>query len=486
MILLQKEKRILLLSLAIILVSIPASVLSLASSSIYFQSHGVIVYSTAPKYLMVDSTGTYELNSQKQVVFSNADSLTVWNHAINAVSTLGGSLFVYNGTYQINGTIRMLSNVNMILQDGVYINETLKNANIFSFARVSNAAILANTNASIHGLGTQTDVGNGFYLFATNNITIASNSTTGLRIYNIGNSWFQGTNINYTVLKNVYAYNWAVGGLYLQHGCAIDGANNNQLINVTSDGNNSYCRSPLLIGGETLPSYNNTIVGGLYANSPRDNGIYLGGWQYPVFNTTIINVTTANNTGIGHCGIKLRPATNTTVINWTSIGDYNGIELGTTEASIADPVGASHNNVTGTINAPLNCGLILSIDYADVDYHVAYNWFNITVNNATRQAIWVNNPFANATSINSNTIYLTATGCMKQAIDFANMAGNVSYNTVYGTFVQNGKSGYPDISFENIAAQNYNVFNVYSTTGNPNGLYTGILGTNLVNYPYTG
>jgi hypothetical protein len=30
-----------------------------------------------------------------------------------------------------------------------------------------------------------------------------------------------------------------------------------------------------------------------------------------------------------------------------------------------------------------------------------------------------------------------------------------------------------------------NVFNVYSTTGNPNGLYSGSLGTNVINYPYS-
>jgi hypothetical protein len=481
----QKEKGILLLPLAIIiLLLMSVSVLSLASGNTYLQSYGTIVYSEASEYLMVNSTGTYELNSQKQAVFSSTNSLAVWNHAINAVSSLKGSLFVYNGTYQINGTIRMLSNVNITLQDGVFINETSKNVNIFSFASISNAAILANTNATIHGLGTQNDVGNGFYLFATNNITIASNSTTGLKIYNIGNLWFGGANINYTVLKNIYAYNWALGGTYYQGGCSIDGGCNNQILYVTSDANNTYCRSPLVIGGQSGPAINNTIIGGLYADSPNDNGIYLGGWQYPVLNTLIINVTTANNTASGHAGIKMRPATNTTVINWTSNGDYNGMELGSTYESIADPVAASYNNVSGTINSPLGCGLVLSMDYADVDYHLAYNWFNITVNNATQQAVWVDNPFANATGINNNTIYLAATGCRKQAVDFANMAGNVSYNTIYGTFVQNGKSGFPDISFENTTAQKYNVVNVYSTAGNPNGLYAGLLGTNLVNYPY--
>jgi len=487
-VLFQKEKVTLLLTSAtIFLLTASVVLLVLASSSVTIQNSGTIAiaHSTTPECIMVNSTGTYELNSQRQVVFSSTDSLTVWNHAINTVSSSKVSLFVYNGTYQIRGTIIMLSNVNVILQDGVFLNETGANSNLFSFSSISNASILANTNATMHGLGTTNDVGNGFDLYYSNNITISSNSTAGLKIYNIGNLWLQAENVNYTVLKNIYAYNWAVGGLYDQAGMIIDGACNSQIINVTSDGNNTHCRSPLVLGGQSGPAINNTIIGGLYEDSPLDNGIYLGGWQYPVLNTLIINVTTANNTAAGHCGIKMRPATNTTVINWTSIGDYNGMELGTTgDSSRADPVGASYNNVTGIINSPLNVGLVLSIDYNDADYHVEYNWFNITVNNATQVAVWVDAPFANTTSINNNTIYLTATGSRKQAIDFANMAGKVSYNTVYGTFVQNGKSGYPDISFENTTAQTYNVVNVYSTTGNPNGLYTGNLGTNSVNYPY--
>ena len=484
--------------LAALVITLFSTIITAQSlSSALVRNSGAISYpSTRIVYIMINATATYELSSTFQVITYSTDSLTVLNQAIQDVSLLKGSLFVYNGTYQVNGAINMQSNVNMTLQDGVFINETGSNGgsgfNIFTFSSVANASINADSNVTIHGIGSSAKYERAFW-FSDNvdNIAISASHPNGLRIYNLGYNImenYQPRWVNNSLFQNIWAYNWMMSFVYPWHGNVHDGVQNCQFINLTVDGANGDSRSPLCIGGSSIPSNNITISGGIYENSLQDNGIYLGAWALPVTNVLIVNVTTSGNNAVaqsGHSGLKFRPTSNVTVINWTSNGDYNGMELGSTDKAV-NFGGSEYNNISGTINSPVNCGLILSMDFATTDHHVAYNWFNITVNNATRSALWIADGFANTTSINNNTIYLTAIGGQRQAVDFANLAGNISYNTIYGKFTQNGKMGFTDISFGNITAQNYNVINVYSTTGNPYGLYSGNLGTNIVNYPYSG
>jgi len=457
--------------------------------SVLLRNSGAISY-PLPRiiYIMTNATATYELSSTFQVITYSTNSLTVLNHAIQDVSLLEGSLFVYNGTYQVDGTINMQSNVNMTLQDGVFINETGNNQRITSWTDVSNSLIWAHSNATIHGMGSNGyDLENAFWLNNVNNITIGAAHPNGLVVYNIGAQWLHTNGnpvwINNSVFVNIRAYKWATMGLYNQHGMLLDGAQNVQIINITSDGSGSYARSPLVIGGEGNPSNNVTIIGGVYENSAHDNGIYIGGWQKPVTNLQIINVTTANNTKLGHSGIKLRPAMNVTVIGWVSNGDFNGMECGTAYDSEADIYPNQYNNVTGTVNSPLNCGLILTTDGSNKNQKTQFNVFNLAINNASKPGVWIDNENGGGTSVNNNTLFINATGGQRYAIDFAG-SGNVSYNTVYGRFVQNGQGGFADLVFENLTSTNYNVVNVYSTSGNAHGLYSGDLGTNVVNYPY--
>ena len=455
-------------------------------SSVLLHSTGAISYTqTRIVYVMVNATGTYELDYKSQVLMHDTNSLSVLNHAISDASLLKGSLFVYNGMYQVNGTINMQSNVNVTLQDGVFINET-RNTNIFSFSSVSNSSIFANSNAVIHGGAGTSEIG--FKLVNCNNITISANQPNGLTVYNIGHSWIDGTNINNSLFQNLYGYQWMMSFAFPWHGILFDGMQNCQLINVTSDGLNGDSRSTLCIGGEGYPVNNVNITGGVYKNSYYDNGIYLGGWSQTVTNVNIINVTTSYNNAYksGHSGIKIRPACNVTVINWTSNYDFNGIEMDTVadgESNTYNTGGSWYNNISGIINYPYNTGLILDLFGSNKNQSNMYNTFNLAINNATQTGVWIDNGCTGV--ISYNTIYLKATGCQKQAIDFSSSGGTVSHNTVFGRFVQNGKGGFTDIAFENLAGQNYNVINVYSTSGNPNGLYSGSLGTNVVNYPYT-
>ena len=465
---------------------------ALPLSTLLLQNSGRISYpQTQVFYVTTNATGTYELNSTFQVIAQNTNSLTVLNRAISDASQLHSSLFVYNGTYQISGTINMKSNVNMTLQDGVFINETGSNQRIILFNGVTDSGIYADSNVTIHGTGGRGyDMEEAFRLVNCDNITIAADHPFGLTAYNIGNCWIEGLNVNNSVFQNLYGYQWEQSYNYQWAGALFDGLQNCQIINMVSDGLNGDSRSALVIGGETYATNNVTIIGGVFSNAYYDNGIYLGGWSRPVTNINIINVTTAYNNmaRTGHSGIKIRPACNVTVVGWVSDHDFNGMEMDSvydTEGSTYLTGGSWYNNISGTINSPLNAGLILDLDGSSKNQSLMYNIFDLNINNATQAGVWFDNGFPGTYDvINYNTLYLNVTGSLKQAVAFSAAGGTIAYNTIFGRFVENGKSGYTDISFDNLPGQNYNVINVYSTSGNPRGLYSGNLGTNVVNYPY--
>jgi hypothetical protein len=441
---------------------------------------------------MTNATGTYELDFAHQVVTHDTNCLTVLNRAISDASQLRGSLFVYNGTYQVHGTVNMQSNVNMTLQDGVFINETGSNQRIILFNGVSNSSIYAHSNATIHGVGAVGyDLEEAFRLVNCNNIVISASHPYGLTAYNIGDCWIEGLNVKNSVFQNLYGYKWEQMYKFAWHGALFDGLQNCQIINMVSDGLNGDSRSALVIGGQTYPTNNVTIIGGLFTNAYYDNGIYLGGWEKPVTNINIINVTTAyNNMGrTGHSGIKIRPACNVTVVGWVSDHDFNGMEMDSTSDSESNTYcagGSWYNSVSGTINQPYNAGLIIDLFGSNKGQSEKYNTFNLAINNCTTgAAVWIDNGYPGMSDVISyNTIYLNATGNQRQAVEFSSGGGNITHNTVYGRFVQNGKGGFTDIAFENLSGQNYNVINVYSTSGNPRGVYSGNIGTNVVNYPY--
>lgn len=461
-------------------------------NSVLIRNNGAITYlQTRTVYVMINATATYELSSAFDVITYDTNSLTVLNRAISDVSLMKGSLFVYNGTYEISGAINMKSNVNMTLQDGCFINETSMaiNTNIIYFPVCTNSSINANSNATIHG--TATNGQRGIMMRDCSGITISASKPNGLKLFNTGHSWLDGTNINNSLFQNLYGYQWMMSFQFPWAGAIFDGMQNCQIINMTSDGLNGMSRSALVIGGQTYPANNVNITGGLFENAYYDNGIYLGGWEKPVTNIRITNVTTAHNNayGTGHSGLKIRPACNVTVTGWVSNYDFNGIEMDTTadtEGNTYNTGGSWYNSISGTINYPLNAGLILDLFGSNKNQSNMYNTFHLAINNATGSGVWIDNGYAGTPSVISyNTIYLNATGCQRQAIDFSSSGGTVTHNTVFGRFLQNGKGGFTDISFENLSGQNYNVINVYGTSGNPNGLYSGDLGTNVVNYPYT-
>jgi len=453
------------------------------------------------EYITVNTTGTYEWNSSGYCVSSGTNAVAIINNATTHVSPLHGSVYVYNETYQLSGTLTMPSNVNMTLNDGVYFNHTSNN-HIFDWVGTQNSTLWAYTNATIHGVGTNGyDFEKGFWLDNVVNITIGAQSENGLTIFNTAaqciesddgpNNW-----VNNSLFQNFNASFWCLSTSYQIHGIVLDGVQNCQFINLTVDGRQGVnTRSCLVIGGDSEPSNNINITGGIYERSYRDNGIYLGGWYYNVTNCRITNVTTYANNGAhsGHAGLKIRPASNITITGWNSTDDYYGMEMGTNYDTVTNgESGSRFNYVQGTITTPYMNGLILATDGSDQAQSVIYNTFNLTINNATiHSAVWINNYYPSTLDeISYNTFYINATGNNRQIIDFGSTGGSADHNTFFVEGYDNGKAGYPDLSVENTTGCTYNTFNYYGTTDNPNGLmdfvngtgnnwvYDGYLGTN--------
>jgi hypothetical protein len=437
-------------------------------------------------YIKVNSTATYELDNSQSVIYSSSSSAQVWNHAISDASSSKRPVFVYKGTYQIGGAINFASNVNITVEDGVYIQMATGGTPIFNFNGITNSSINANSNFTIRGYNS-----NAFeyaFYFTGNNrfITIQSTQPNGTRIFNFFSSWMavgnNPTQLNDSSFINLYGYQW--GLQYNWHGILFDGLKNVLIKNVISDGAGStVCRSAMVIGGQNLPSDNVTILGGCYAGAYMDNGIYLGGWCQPVTNIKIVNVTTMNNNlyGNGHSGLKFRPACNITVTGWHSINDYNGMEIGSAYADSSGEDshylggGSWYNSVSGTIDSPRNVGIVVGVDDGSKGQSARYNFFNVTVNNGGDAGFYLFAPYAGG-SVTDNTVYLTANNGHRQVIVLDGIANQ--NNIIYGRFTSNGRDGYPDILIYSDTTINHNT--IYcTTTGNGNGLLSGITnGTN--------
>jgi hypothetical protein len=439
--------------------------------------------------IFTNATSTYEITSAGDIVQSGT-AVSVWNYGVSdTASSTGHLLYVYNGSYTIDGTINMASNVNITVQDGVYLTHSASDSSVFYFDGVTSASINANSDFTITGNGGATLEHEYAFQFHGNNryITIQATQVNGTRISHTGSSWITTGNtavqINDSAFINLYGYDWCLYTGYAWAGMLLDGLKNVQITNVSSNAmgqTNVNTRSPLVIGGQNVPSDNVTIQGGTYSNSYADNGIYLGGWEQPVTNIHIIDVTTLNNCidNTGHSGLKLRPASNVTVTGWHSINDYNGMEMGSTydtEGSSYNGGGSWYNNIQGTIDNPRNVGLVVGVDGSATGQDCRYNTFNITVTNSELGSVWWYNG-------NYNNLTLVSTGAHRNAITFSDIT--VTYNIIHALLTNNGQDGYADIGITNLTSINHNTFYA-NTTGNANGLLSGITNATNSNYVYS-
>lgn len=440
-------------------------------------------------YLQIVGSNFVVTDTAGSAVYSSNNALSAITDIVNRSIAASKSGYIRTGTYPTSGTILMKSNTHLVTQNGVNIQHTGGNEPIIKFMNVSNASMFAEGTLDINGRGLAGyDLEFGLYFDGDNDkISIESAINRGfiLRHLGHGSTGMPGHVVHLTnsLFKNIHTYDWSRHGLYPAGGFQFDGLTNVTFDNCVSDGlDMTTSRSAIVVGGQNAPSSYVYFLGGLYANAYADNGIYLGGWQQPVHHLWLTNVTTSGNNKArtAHSGLKIRPASYVTVRGWHSIGDYQGCEMGTcydsVEGSTYNTGGSWYNSIEGVIDNPVNVGLIVGTDGSDKGQSNQHNEFFLTINNSGKQSVWWYNGGV-ATGVSNNMLRLVSNGAQRQALS---LEGTINNNVFYGIFANNGKAGYPDITL----AGSGNTVNVVSTTGNPNGLYTGSGGT--VVYPYTG
>ncbi|MCJ7635544.1 hypothetical protein MUP77_24540 [Candidatus Bathyarchaeota archaeon] len=508
-----KEERLLLAAGIIVLLCIPVSVLSLVSNSLTLSNYGKIGIpgreypsSTFTYRIFQNSTSTYRINSTGFVDDHYGDPAVVINNALwNCSAAGGGSIYVYPGTYLTNTPIgsnalydNWFSNVYLQLGDGTII----KRRSMGGDPLGDNMFILYNP------LINPTD--------GTINFTLTSNGTAyfdaqgyacGAKIYTVYNSTFsnitwqhlygegiQCSRARYCVFENisVYSYDQSYADQGMFTGGCIQYCN---FTNINLDGNNqalSRCGfyfddNDAITRGSTVfdTSYFNRVTK-LWVHNVRRSGVYLTGSEtdgvYPThvpYNNTFTNCTMENNWQSAYEAIKLRPAINNTFTNIVINNFTDAVTTGTNYDP--GPYGnCTGNYVQATIYGGTVTSLILTTDGNNQE--VSGNIFNLTVENGTGTY------FASATNspIKNNVVYMNFTNCVKAIyLD----SGYFTNNTFYLNFTNCGSGGHSDIYHyaAGWTSMVNNTFNVYATSGNPNGLMDFVNGTqgNIVVYPYT-
>lgn len=507
-----KEKMLLLVSYTIvILLCIPVMVLSSGSTNLIIENYGTLQHYEFPPSnytyrVFQNATFTYRINAFGYVDDHNNDPAVVINNALWNCSVAGrGSIYVFPDTYQTNTPIggnplysNSFSNVYLQLGNGTII----KRRSMGGDPLGDNMFCLVNPLVN---------PGDG-----TINFTLTSNGTAyfdaqgyacGARIFTAYNCTFsnivwqhlygEGLRVSrarYCVFENIsvhsYDQSYADQGMFT--GGCIEYCN---FTNIDLDGNNQalsrggfYLDSTDAItrGSTAFTSSLFNRVTKLWVHNVRRTGIYLTGSEtdgvYPThvpYNNTFTNCTVENNWQSGYDAIKLRPAINNTFTNIVINNFTDAVTTGTNYDP--GPYGnCTGNYVQATIYGGTVTSLILTSDGNNQD--VSGNFFNLTVRNGTGTY------FASGTNstIKNNVVYMNFTNCAKGVnLD----SGVFTNNTFYLNFTNCGSDGHSDI-YHNAAGWTSmvnNTFNVYATSGNPNGLMDFVNGTqgNIVVYPYT-
>jgi hypothetical protein len=498
-----KEKTLLLVSyLVIILLCIPVIVLSEGSASFMIGNSGMLrAYEFPPSdytyRIFQNATFAYRINSLGYVDDHNTDPAVVINKAMSNCSTAGGgSVYVFKNTYTtptvLGGTLNpgQLSNV-MLDLGGSTIRRTSGSGSDDYVFQLWN-----------YGAGTTN-----FTLTSSNGTAVldANGYANGIFLQNVLNSKFSNIHFQhgygggygnsggiaqvrgrYNVFENITLYSYAQtldGGGFLNSDVQYSNFTN---INITGI-YVTHCRYGFYFGdwdeaAGWTGSYFNRVTN-LLVSIVWHDGIYLnsGATGYGVYNNTFTNCTIENNWGSGYDAIKLRPTQNNTFTQITIRNFTDAISTGTCATAFGeDALGnCSGNSITATIYGSTLTSLILTTD--DNNQAVDHNFFNLTVYNgeSTYFSSGTNSP------IYDNILYINFTDC-SSALYLDD--GVITRNTFYLNFTRCGSAGHSDIwhssSWTSITS---NTFNVYATSGNPNGLYDFTNGTqsNRVYYPYS-
>jgi len=504
-----KEKMLLLLSYTIvILLCIPVMVLSQGFGNLTIQSYGTLQPYEFPRSnytyrIFQNLTFTYRINTLGYVDDHNNDPAVVINNALwNCSAAGGGSIYVYPDTYltgipiggnPLYGT--RFSNIYLELGPGTIIRRSSGGGDGDYMFYLVNPLVNpgdGTINFTLTSKGTAYfDAQN--YACGARLLTIYNSTFSNITFQHLYGEGIYCSRARYCVFKNisVFSYDQSYSDQGMFTGGCVQYCN---FINLNLDGNNQALsrggfyldNTDTLTRGSTafIGSWFNNIQG-LWVHNNRRTAIYLSGVADGVsHNNTFTNCTLENNWEGAYPAIKLRPAINNTFINIVIRNFTDAVTTGTSYDP--GPYGnCTGNYVQATIYGGTVSSLILTTDGdGDEDniQEVANNFFNLTVISGTHTY------FASGTiaSIHNNTVYMNFTDC-DAGINLD--SGNFTNNTFYLNFTNCGSAGHSDIYHYDAGWTNMinNTFNVYATSGNPNGLMDFINGTqgNIVVYPYT-
>jgi len=493
MMLFPKEKTLLLLSSAIIiLLCISVSALSLDSGIASIRNTGTIKTlgeypsSTFTYRIFRNSTSTYRINSAGVVDDHNSDPAVVINNALwDCSSVHGGSIYVVPNTYLTS---------TFIGGNPLYTND------------FSNIYLLLGNGTIIQRSG---GTGDGDYIFYLNgagagttftNFTLASNGTAYLNSAGYCNGVCVTQSLNFT-MYNITVQHTYGAGIFLRQ-CRYPDIENVSVFSnsehyaamimllsdvqygtfkhLNLDGNcSAYSAEGLYLGDSDSNvnwngSYFNTFSD-IWVHNVRQNGIYLSSSEdiYGTYNNTFTNCTIENNWADGYFGIKLRPAKNNTFTNIVMRNMTGGVTTGTTYDA-SSPYNCTGNSVQATCYNMKTQPFTLTTD--GDNQSVDHNFFNLTISNSPGTY------FSSGTNskLYDNTIYISMTNC---TIGLYFEEGYIQDNVFVANFLNCGAAGHADIWFYNSPTDPNiarNTIYILSESGNPHGQLEGSLGTNQI------
>lgn len=437
-----------------------------------------------------NSTSCYIIDSAGTVIYDNAAFETVLNTALTyADGNATKSIYVYPDNYETTdmlgpGWYGGTSYSNVYLQFGPSTNITRTAAGTgdyllqfhdYSYPTTFNLTITSNGTVAFNAA----QYCDGFELMGQVNSTYSN-----MTIQHLKGQGFRFVRSRYCDYENLTVFSpheITAFGLSFE----VSDVQYSTFNNIEVDANDQGLSEGFYIGdwdsnADWNGSYFNTFEK-IWVHNTHRNGFYLNaGAGYGVYNNTFTNCTAENNAQTGYAGIKLRPAVNNTFTDFIIRNMTGGVTTGTQYDAEGSPtqLNCTGNYVQADLYDITVDSLILTSDGSDQS--VDNNFFNLTQNGG--KGTYFSNPASSP--IHHNTIYFNLTDC--DGLWFE--TGNISYNTFYLNFTRCGGSGYPDIRHSaGWTEVTENDFYVYATSGNPNGLYDFVNGTqnNYVYYPYT-
>lgn len=436
-----------------------------------------------------NATSCYILDNTGAVIYNNAAFHTVFNTALAyADGNATKSIYIYPDNYTTSGILgpswyggTAYSNIYVQFGPATNITRTSGTGNGDYLLQFHDYSYPTTTNLTITCNGTVTfnaaNYCDGFELNGQVNSTYSN-----MTIQHLEGNGYKFARSRYCDYENLTVFSpheTSVAGMCFE----ISDVQYGTFYNIEVDGNDQGLSEGFYIGdwdgnANWNGSYFNTFTK-IWVHGIHRNGFYLngGGTGYGVHNNTFSNCTAEDNAQDGYFGIKLRPAQNNTFTDIIIRNMTGGVTTGTSYDDSETAGNTTGNYVQARCFGLTTQAFTLATDGSDQS--IDNNFFNLTFTGG------VGTYFANPQTsvIHDNICYLNFTDT--HAAIYLEQ-GYISDNTFYLNFSR--VSGHPDIwHWSGWTSITDNTFYVYETSGNPNGLYDFVNGTqgNIVVYPYS-